>query len=118
MAREYRANTKRIRNAIPGSKGIITEIAKKCGYCWSVTKKAIDNNPKLLQAWNDEREKILDETEIDLMTNMKVDPVDRRFYLQTQGKHRGYGEKVEVNGGEPLTIKIVYDNRNDSNTPE
>lgn len=106
-------NIKRILKAIPGTGGILTAIEAKTGYAWLTIRKAIDNNPDLLEAWNTEREKVLDMAESGLIRSIQSgDAQDRKWYLAMQGRKRGYGEKMDF-GDEPLKIKIVYDERNE-----
>jgi hypothetical protein len=108
-------NIKRILKAIPGTGGIITSIQAKTGYGWFTIKNAIDTNPNLLEAYNTEKEKILDMAESGIITSIKGgDQQDRKWYLAMQGRKRGYGDKIDF-GDEPLKIKIVYDEKAEPN---
>jgi len=108
---------KRILKAIPGTGGIISKISLRTGHNWFIVKREIDNSPELTLAWNEEREKILDMAEVGLITSIKNgDQGDRKFYLATQGKHRGYSEKMDIGLNGPIEIKIVYEEQGKAKT--
>ena len=84
-------------DAIPGTGGIITTIAKRVGCVWHTAKKHIDEYPTVKQAYDDETETIADLAEVGLIKALKAEDGSMiRFYLTTKARHRGYVVKQEV----------------------
>lgn len=99
-------------DAIPGTGGIITAIAKKIGCTWHTAQRYITDYPTIQRAWQDERETILDMSEMALFGQVKNgESWAVKYVLSTLGKSRGYTERTEVTGadGGPLTVHVVYD---------
>jgi len=70
-------------NAIPGTGGIITAIAKRVGCSWSTAKKYITTMPTVRQAYLDECETATDMAETVLMKAIqKGDVRSARWYLE------------------------------------
>ena len=83
--------------AIPGTGGIVTAIARKVGCTWDTAKKYIENYATIQRAYQDECESILDLAEAKVISAIKGgDSQMIRYYLSTKGKRRGYSEKVET----------------------
>ena len=105
---------RKLLKAIQSSKGgIISSIAEKCGVDWHTVDKAIQADPECLQAWTNQRELFLDVCENTIAKSVASgDTQDAKWVLSRLGKKRGYGDQVDVtSGGEPITIKVVYDNK-------
>jgi len=86
-----------VRLAIPGSKGIISHIAKKTGNCWHSVKGAIEKNPILKEAYDQECESTIDHVE-DKLHEM-IDGGEAgltKWYLTCKARNRGYAEKIEL----------------------
>ena len=97
-------------DAIPGTGGIVTEIAKKVGCVWHTARKYIDTYPTIKAAHDDECETVLDMAETKVIEAIKdSDPQMIRYYLSTKGKRRGYTERQEITGadGGALLLRIV-----------
>jgi len=91
---DLRFEPDKIINAIKGSGGIITTIAKKLGVSWNTAKSYIEEHESTLQAYNDEEEKILDIADEQLYKAIKKGDLSAVKWLQaTKGKKRGYVEK-------------------------
>jgi len=92
-------NHEAVRLAIPGSKGIISEIARRCGHSWHSVNGAIKENPILTEAYNAECE-----TQIDKVEGKMFSLIDEgseqltKYYLNCKAKRRGYGESLTVSG--------------------
>lgn len=97
-------------DAMPGTFGIVTAIARKVGCSWMTAKKYIDSYPTVNQAWRAEREKALDLTETKAIEAINAgDGPMIRYFLSTQGKNRGYTERREITGadGKSFSIKLT-----------
>ena len=98
---------------IPGSGGIISAIAKRVGCDWHTANKWIQEHPTVKQAFEDERESMLDMAEGVLFGNIRfaakeqqdaskrnetvfVDTGDAKWVLSRMGKERGYSEKIHT----------------------
>lgn len=126
MSKQYLA--KQFIEAIPGSAGIISTIAKRVGCDWTTARAYIDNYPTIKAAFDAERESLLDLSESVLANNIKlalkqqqegqapVDTSDAKWVLSRLGKGRGYSEKQEVehNGEVGLKVEFVNDWRDSS----
>ena len=122
-ANQYKAQ--QFIDAIPGSGGIITTIAKRVGCDWHTAKKYIDEYATVKQAYQDEVEKIGDLAETTLIKSIRDGDVSSaKFYLTTKARGRGYVQKTETEitgkDGGPIGIVAVYipDNGRDSETTE
>ncbi len=97
-------------DAIPGTGGIMTAIAKRVGCAWNTAKKYCYKYPTVTKVLEDEREGTLDLAETIFLDNLKltrqlqvetqapVDTGDVRWYLATVGKDRGYVPRSEHSG--------------------
>ncbi len=100
--------TQQFLDAIPGTGGIITAIAKRLGCSWHTAKKRIEESPTLKAAYEDECQSILDLAEVKLFEAIRSGDLQAvKYILSTKGKARGYTERHEVTGegGGPLEVK-------------
>ena len=131
MSKQYKAQT--FIDAIPGTGGIVSAIARRVGCTWGTAQKYVTEFPTVKAAFDDECESTLDLAESIVRQNMilaqmlqrptkddatgkdvypdPVDSSDAKWYLSKRGKKRGYGDSLEVGGkgGGPVIIKVVYD---------
>ena len=115
MGNGYTAQT--FIEAIPGTGGIISAIARKVGCEWNTVKRYLDNFPTVRAAYDAECEAMLDLAESAVLRNIKKaatddgDTADAKWYLTKKGKRRGYGDSMELlgEGGGPLRIEYVND---------
>ena len=92
-------NHEAVRLAIPGSKGIISEIARRCGHSWHAVNGAIKENPILKEAYDAECETQIDKVEGKLFTLIDEGSEQlTKYYLNCKAKRRGYGESLTVSG--------------------
>lgn len=99
-------------NAIPGTGGIISTIARRVGCSWHTAQKHINAMPTVLAVYQDECEGITDLAETTIVKAIQGGDVGTaRWYLSTKGKQRGYGERLELTGaeGKPIEIDIGID---------
>ena len=87
-----------IKDAIKGSGGIISTIAKRLNVAWGTAKTHIEKYEETKQAYQDEVESILDLAESSIYKSIKEgDTQDAKWLLSKRGKQRGYGDNVNVN---------------------
>ena len=101
-------------DAIGGTGGIVSAIARKVGCDWNTAKKYIDTMPTVRAAYDAECEAMLDLAESTVLKNIKDgDTQDAKWYLTKKGKRRGYGDSMEVTGegGGPVTFRVIYERK-------
>jgi len=99
-------------NAIPGSGGIISVIARKIGCDWRTAHRYCTEYSTVRLVYEAEREGVLDLAETKLIEAIRDgDMAAIKFYLTTIGKRRGYTERQEIEhtgaGGGPIVINVV-----------
>jgi hypothetical protein len=113
MGKYNHYSVKKFIEAIPGTGGIISAIAKKVGCSWHTAKKYIRTYATIRQAYNDECEAILDMAEQTLLKSIKEGNTgDARWYLARKGRKRGYILETEIkqdvtSGGEPIIGNMI-----------
>jgi hypothetical protein len=96
-------------SAIKGSGGIVSNVANRLNCSWVSARKYIDVWPETKQAYEEEKEAILDLCESVLYSSIKNgDTQSAKWVLATKGKERGFIERREVTGenGAPLVVKV------------
>ena len=94
--------------AVTGSGGILRLIAEKLGCDRTTIGRWRDRSKAVSKAIKDERESNLDVAESKLIEAVKEGkPWAVRFYLSSQGKHRGYNSRSEA-PTEPTAQVVVY----------
>jgi len=94
--------------AIPGTGGIVTAIAKRVGCAWNTARKYIDSHPTVRAAYDNECESVLDLAEAKTIEAIKSgDSAMIRYYLSTKGKNRGYTERQEITGAEGKPVLVI-----------
>jgi len=94
--------------AIPGTGGIVSAIARKIGCEWNTVKAYLDKYPTVRAAYLAECEAMLDLAESTVLKNIKDgDTSDAKWYLTKKGKGRGYGDAVELTGAKGGPIEIA-----------
>jgi len=103
----HRFTADKLIEAISGTGGIITTIAQKLECDWHTAKTWIMKTPTAKQAWEDERNKIVDLAEQTVLKAMKEgDAGTARWVLGTLGKDRGWVERREVTGADGGAITL------------
>ena len=111
-------------DAIPGTGGIISAIARKVGCDWKTADSWVRDFPTVKRAYDAECEAMLDLAESAVLRNIKLaaqgegDTADAKWYLTKRGKRRGYGDAVEVTGegGGALVVKLTWGDSGDTDT--
>lgn len=102
-------------DAIPGTAGIISSIAKRVGCDWHTCKKWVMEYPTVAKAYQDECEAVADLAETTVIKAIRDGDVGTaRWYLATKGKKRGYGERLELTGADEGPLVIVYKQRDNA----
>ena len=93
-------------DAIPGSGGIISTIARRVGCSWHTAQHYINTHPTVQRAYSDECELIADMAESAVIKAIQTGNVGAsKWYLATKGAIRGYAQKQDIeltSGGSPL----------------
>lgn len=101
-------------DAIPGSAGIISKIAACVGCDWHTAKKYIHKFATVQQAYDDEREKVLDLAESKVIAAIKKDDIaTAKWMLAMKGADRGYVPKEARAIEGDVRIRVVYDSSDD-----
>lgn len=108
MANSNQYRAQQFIDAIPGSGGIISVIAKRVGCAWHTASKYIEDYPTIQAAYDDETESLIDLAESTVLKAIQGGDVGAaKWYLQTKGKSRGYTERHEVTGAEGGPLPII-----------
>lgn len=92
--------------AINGSYGIMSRVAERLGVSWPTAKKYVDMYEETKAAMLSEVEKSLDLAEQCVINQIQMDnSQDAKWYLSKKGKHRGYGDQVDLNHSGTLAIE-------------
>ena len=112
-------------DAIPGSTGIISTIAKRVGCDWLTVRRYIDNYSTVKAAFDAERESLLDIAESVLANNIKLalqqqqngktpaDSTDAKWLLSRMGKARGWAERQEVEHTGSVSALVILPGKDD-----
>ena len=96
--------------AIPGTGGIIKNIAEAVGCSRTTVYKALEDYVTVKAAYEEETETFLDAAEERLAEKVMEGSMDAiKFYLRTKGRTRGYGDRLEHTGkdGGPVETRTV-----------
>jgi|TARA_A100001201_G_scaffold110316_1_gene94355 hypothetical protein len=93
----HRISNQKLEELIVQHKGFVTRICKSAGISRQAFYSRLENHPKLKRKLDESRDEIIDFAESKLieLINEKHYP-SIRFYLETQGKDKGYTIKTEV----------------------
>lgn len=106
MARNF--NKAQVLEAIKGCNGIMTYVSKKLNCDWSTAQSYVKKWKDTVRAFQDETETVLDKAEQVLLEKLNTnDEQTAKWLLVKKGKHRGYGEALEIHRDEsPLNINF------------
>ena len=93
----HRISNTKLEELIVQHKGFVPRICKSAGISRQAFYRRLENYPKLKEKLDASRDEIIDFAESKLieLINEKHYP-SIRFYLETQGKHKGYVVKQEI----------------------
>lgn len=96
MGRKATYTVKQFIEAIPGSGGIVSTIAKRVGCNWSTANEWILNKPTIKRAYDDECEAINDMAESVIVKNIQAgDTADAKWWISRKRKDK-FAERQEV----------------------
>lgn len=108
-SKRTRYNKRTVLQAIEGSGGIISAVAKRLGCDWATARAYIQRWAETTAAFEAERERILDLAETTLYRAIQEGDVQAaKWVLSRLGKSRGYGDHVEVSGRQALEIVLRW----------
>lgn len=100
------------------TKGNIAHIARKLGVSRGTIWTRCQESPSLMQALTDAREAMLDNAESMLYKKvLEGSTVELLFFLKTQGRSRGYIERVEQAQVGETVLRVVYGDEGNQDTP-
>ena len=107
-----RINKKTFIEALKGSNGILMEVSRRLKVTRQAVFLFIQKNPWAKEMTSQERERSIDYAESKLHEHIKEgNPKMIKWFLATQGKHRGYTEKQEIeHTGDGLSYKPIQVN--------
>ena len=86
-----KANKQQLLDATNGSYGIISTIAKRLNVNWNTARTYIKADTDATQAYNNERNSMLDKAESCIINALEQNDVSTaKWFLQLKGKDRGY----------------------------
>ena len=108
--REAHYKVEQFIDAIPGTGGIISAIAKRVGCHWDTAKKYIETHPTIKQAYENERSAIDDLAESTVLKAIKDGDVATAKWWLAKKRKSEFGEALDVtSGNEPITFIIQRD---------
>ena len=101
-------------DALPGTGGIVSALAEKLGCEWHTARKGIDRWPTVQRAWENERAKVTDVAQRNVIKAIKEEDLPTsKWWLQLMDPQFVPKEKREIAGkdGEPWEIVLKWDDR-------
>ena len=96
-------------DAIPGSAGIISTIARRVGCVWNTADDWCRNKPTVAKAYRDECERVIDMAEGVVLAGIKDgDLPSAKWYLARKGKKRGYADKLEMEQSGKVEVVVTW----------
>lgn len=93
----YDFSAEQVVSAIEGTGGIISSVAKRLGCSWATAEKFIKKFDESKEAYNNEKEKLLDLAENTMIAAMQEGNLDAaKYYLGKKGQERGYQDTQKV----------------------
>jgi len=95
--------------AVHGTGGIISGIASRVGCDWHTVRRYIDEYPTVRQAYEDERHKITDEAQHNIVEAIRGGDLQvSKWWLQVMDKDFTPKQELDLSsGGKPIIIREV-----------
>jgi hypothetical protein len=111
-------NKQIVKAAIPDSMGIVSLIARRCGVSRVNLWKWLKKNQDIQALIDAETEVFIDFAESKLVENVRAGDTTSIIYaLKSKGKHRGWGERLELAGAKDQPLEIEVNVIDDESTP-
>jgi len=112
-----RISRNRIKNAIPGSGGVISVIARRAGYSWLRTRDFIAADPELVEMLRAEEETVNDMAEYTIITKIEDGDENAARWWLTRRRRAKFGDNVDVtSGGQPIAVNVQWRTYDDGET--
>lgn len=112
--KKTKISEERILKAIKGSAGIMSTIAERLGENVKEVERVINYNPKLMDAYESEKSKIVDFAEVNIIKAIKENDLGTtKWYLSKKARNRGYGDHVTVENVNTEGLKTKEEQRID-----
>ena len=96
-------------DAIPGTGGAVTALAKRVGCDWHTAKKYIDEYPTVAKAWEAENRSVTDKARYNVVSAIVKDDdlATSKWWLQVMDADFMPKQQNQITGkdGEPLKVK-------------
>ena len=109
-----------IENILKANHGNVAAVARHFGVNRATIWNRINESTTLMAVLKDSREAMIDNVESRLYKNaLAGDTASMIFFLKTQGRNRGYSERVEVTGADGGALRLAWAEHasSDDNTP-
>ena len=113
--RRPRVSDALVEKAVKGSYGNVSFIARRLGVSRMTVYRRIYASPKLMEAFEEETQSLMDNAENELMAIMnpatnegvrtRLEAV--KFFLDRKGKSRGWGAQQEVSLAQAVSVRPV-----------
>ena len=95
--------------AMQGTGGIVSALAERVGCTWNTARAAIDRWPTVNQAWQNERAKVTDLAQRNVIKAIKDEDLPTsKWWLQLMDDQFVPREKREISTDGDVTIRVVY----------
>ncbi len=109
MARGKKVSRAKIKNAIPGSGGIVMIVARKTGYSWGAVREAIRADEELSRMMQEESETVNDFAELTIIEKIKNGDENSAKWWLARTRRAKFGDNVDVtSGGQPIKIDVEW----------
>lgn len=86
-----------ILDAVKGSRGIISDIARKLGVSWFTARNYIKHYPKAVEAFEHEENAAIDFAQNKLFEKIEQGDLNAiEFFLSKKGRRKGWGSEAEA----------------------
>ena len=103
----YKYSAQQVIKALEQTKGNIAHAARLLGCTRATVYKYVNTHMTVKNALDDQRETRIDYVENKLMQQIEDGNVTAMIYfLKTQGKHRGWSERLELTGKEGGAVAV------------
>jgi len=108
VAKKGSYTAKQFINAIPGTGGVISDIAQKVGCTWHTAKKYIDDYVTVQEVYQQERNRITDKARNNIIKAIERNDLQMsKWWLQVMDEEFVPRERRDIEQSGELTIRII-----------